>query len=392
VVVVPFVGQGVELAMRAAVAPGVLAARLWPGGDRPAAVPAPTSLSTLKSVLDEVFLLAEVVSAERISVWDGERRRAELVDALAFFERQGWVDRPSGYHRTPPPPHDAVVERTSGWGWEFEHLRFESGWMPHPGEPGTERWLGRAANRTAHAWILRHPGPPRPWIVCVPGYRMGHPLVDFTGFQASWLHHRRGLNVAIPVLPLHGPRGIGWRSGDGFLTGDYLDTLHLQAQAVWDVRRVIAWVREQGAAAIGVYGVSLGGCTAALTAAFEPDLACVIAGVPATCWMGIAQGNLPRFLLDMAESAGLAWRALPRLLRVVSPLAVAPRVDPERRFLFAGTGDRLVSPRGVVDLWRHWGRPRLVWYEGSHVTFSWEPQVRALLREALATSGLARAS
>ena len=115
-----------------------------------------------------------------------------------------------------------------------------------PASPVATRWLGYERNRTAHAWLLRHPGPPRPWLVCVHGYRMGFPLADFTGFPAAWFHHELGLNVAFPVLPLHGPRKIGLRTGDGFLSGDYLDTIHLQTQAVWDIRRLIRWLRGRG--------------------------------------------------------------------------------------------------------------------------------------------------
>ena len=90
-----------------------------------------------------------------------------------------------------------------------EHARFESGYTPHPGEPGRERWLGYAANRTAHARLLEHPGAPRPWLVCIPGYRVGQVAVDFTGFRTRWLHRTLGLNVAVPVMPLHGPRRAG---------------------------------------------------------------------------------------------------------------------------------------------------------------------------------------
>jgi hypothetical protein len=75
-------------------------------------------------------------------------------------------------------------------------------------------------------------------------------------------------------------------------------------------------------------------------------------------------------------------------VRVVSPLALAPRVGWEGRFIFGGTADRLVPADGVQELWRHWGRPRLEWYHGSHVSFGWERRVRALLLEALERTGL----
>jgi hypothetical protein len=78
----------------------------------------------------------------------------------------------------------------------------------------------------------------------------------------------------------HGPRRVFGRSGDGFLTGDFVDTLHAQAQAVWGVRRLVGWLRANQATAIGLYGISLGAYTSALVASLEDDLSCVIAGIP----------------------------------------------------------------------------------------------------------------
>ena len=385
-------GRGVELAVRALVAPTLLAARWLPARERPTGDAVPVARASLglgfKMLLDEVFFLTEVLSAPTASLADRHRFRAEVAEALALYAERGWLDEPLGYHPTPPPAEPIEVRRAAARGLAFQHLRFDSGYAPHPGEPGRARWLGYAANRTAHAWVLEHAGPPRPWLVCVPGYRMGHPLVDFTGFPAVWLHHRLGLNVAIPVLPLHGPRRIGLRSGDGFLSGDYIDTVHMQAQAVWDVRRLVGWLRARGARTIGAYGVSLGAYTTALLAALEADLACVIAGISVTCYVSAVRWNLPPFLVALAERIGPPWAEIERLCRVISPLALPPRVAPERRYLFGALGDRLASPYDTTALWQHWGRPRLVWYAGGHVSFTWEAEVRSLLREALAASGM----
>ena len=41
------------------------------------------------------------------------------------------------------------------------------------------------------------------------------------------------------------------RSGDGFLSGHALDTVHAEAQAMWDIRRLVSWIRAQGAPAVG---------------------------------------------------------------------------------------------------------------------------------------------
>jgi hypothetical protein len=387
------VSAGATLAFRSLFAPSVLALRwLLP---RPATAGAPAApvgpRSTglrLKVAADELFFAIEMLSAPVVAPAEHRRLRDEVARALALYEERGWLDRPPTYHRPPAPLVEPAVRARRAWGHDFQHLVFASGYEPHAGEPGRERWLARVANRTAHAWVLEHPGAARPWLVCVPGYRMGHPHVDFAGFPVRWVHRHLGLNVAIPVLPLHGPRADGARSGDGFLTGDYVDTVHLQAQAVWDVRRLLGWVRARGPAA-GLYGISLGGCTTALVASLEDDLACAIAGIPATCFLGVTRWNIPPPVLRVAEQLGVAWSEVARLLRVVSPLALAPRVGRDRRFIYAASADRLVPPDGVQALWEHWERPRLEWYEGSHLSFRLESKVRALVHEALARSGLA---
>jgi dienelactone hydrolase len=312
----------------------------------------------------------------------------ELSQALSLYAARNWCGRPERYHRAPPAIERARVD-DAGWPWkQYVHLRFESTYEPHLGEPGRQRWLDYRANRTAHAWLLEHRDRPRPWIVCVPGYRMGHPTVDLTAFRARQLHREFGINVAIPVLPFHGPRRVFGRSGDGFLTGDFVDTLHAQAQAVWDVRRLVGWLRRRTRRPIGVHGISLGAYTAALVASLEEGLACVIAGIPAADIPRLLRGHLPPLVTQNAKRLGFPLEKIDRLMSVVSPLALSPRVPRERRFLYAGLADAVAPPDQAGDLWQHWERPRAEWYHGSHISFAWESGVRKLVREALESSGL----
>lgn len=379
-----------QLALRTGALPFLVGLRLARGGVAGPDPELPAARGGLalaaKIALDEIFLCTEVLSAPVVSPGDGARLGRELRRGLELYEREGWIRDPARFHAAPPPLEGAHLHHgDSLWG-RFRRLRYESGYEPHRGEPGRARWLSYRANRTAYAWLLEHPGPQRPWVVCVPGYRMGHPLVDFTGFRVHWLHRRLGVNVAIPVMPLHGPRSAGARGGDGFLRGDFMDTVHAQAQAVWDVRRLVAWLRAEGAPAVGAHGVSLGAYTAALLAALEP-LECVIAGIPTTDFVGLVRAHVPRLAVRMLERIGVDFESLERLMRVVSPLALPPRVPHERRFLYAGAADRLAPPDHALELWRHWERPTLTWYEGGHVSFLMERDVKRLIRTALERSG-----
>ncbi len=133
------------------------------------------------------------------------------------------------------------------------------------------------------------------------------------------------VNIAVPVLPpLHGPRRTSWDGRRRIL----LRRLSRHAQSVWDVRQLIAWIRAEGGRAISVYGLSRGGSTAALLAALEPRLACVVAGIPASDFVELGRHHLPGSLLADALCAGVDWTAVERLFRVISPLAIAARGKP----------------------------------------------------------------
>jgi hypothetical protein len=347
-----------------------------------------------KVAADQAACAFRRVTARDLSDATWGRIAGEVVEADRFFAAHGWLERPVRYHQKPAAPRQVrVAQRQTRW-LSFEHVQFDSDYAPRAGEPGAERWLGYQPCRTAHAWVLRQPsGDTKPWLVCIPGYSMGAPWLDCSAFQTARLGSELGLNVAIPVLPLHGPRRIGWMSGDGYFAGECLDTLHAQAQAVWDVRRLLAWLRAEGAASIGIYGLSLGGYTAALLAALEPSLRCVLAGIPASDFVELGRHHIRAAQIGAAERAGFDWPQVERIFRVVAPLAMPVRVGWRRRFLFAGTADRIVPLAQARRLWRHWGQPRALWYRGTHFSFSWEPRVQTwvfdVLRGAFSETGRA---
>ena len=136
---------------------------------------------------------------------------AELDAAVAFHEAAGWLADPRARHAAPPVPDAARIEPApAGGGAGLELLRFPSGWSPADGEPGGDRWRTFAPNAQVPVRLLRHGDGPRPWLVAVHGQGMGRPG-DVGMLGVRRLHERLGVDVALPVLPLHGPRAAGFR-------------------------------------------------------------------------------------------------------------------------------------------------------------------------------------
>jgi pimeloyl-ACP methyl ester carboxylesterase len=311
-----------------------------------------------------------------------------------MFAQRGWLERPVAYHRDPPPPAHVRTRRDHRSGMSYDHVSFSSDWSPEPGEPGRERWMDHEANRTAHTWVSRVPGgQSKTWLVCAHGVGMGtSPSLDLRAFRAGAVV-RRGINVAVPVLPLHGPRASGRVHGEDFMTIDMVDSLHGVAQATWDLRRVIRWLRdEHGAEQVGVIGYSLGGLVASIVASLESDLACVIAGIPVVDLPHLFRRHSTRGISRMASAYGVLGPEADDIHQVVSPLAMECKVPFDRRYVFAGLADRMSTFGHARRLWLHWGRPAFATYPGGHVGFYWSGEVKRFVDQALAQAFAGKAA
>lgn len=357
-------------------------------GHEPSELPIarPTIALATQAFRDEIALLGLRMHRPISDPGSFQRITREVVAALRFYRRQGWLDKPPGFFAKPPPLTDVTIRPVTRRRHSYERIVFDSGYAPHVGEPGRERWMGYTANNREYALMLRH-HEPRPWLVCIHGAEMGRAGLDFALFRAWHLHEDLGLNVILPVLPLHGPRARGLPKGVAFPGEDVLDDVHATAQAVWDIRRLISWISSQEPQSpIGVNGISLGGYVASLVASLEDGLTCAILGVPVADLVEI-----------LARHAGLSPDD-PRLHTVtlaqpigwmVSPLSLAPRVPMQGRFIYAGVADQLVHPREqVARLWEHWGRPEIVWYHGGHTGFFRSRPVQRFVDDAVVQSGL----
>ncbi len=350
----------------------------------------PTIALAAHAFVDEALLTGFRLLKSPADPATSQRINREVLAALEFYGQKGWLDNPEGLFAAPPQLSDVVLTPASSRGRSYQRLAFDSVYEPCAGEPGRERWLGYVANQRAYGVMLRH-REPRPWVVCVHGAEMGRPAIDLMAFRAWHLHHDLGVNVVLPCLPLHGPRKRGLPTGAMFPGEDILDEVHGAVQSVWDIRRLLSWIRaQQPDAMIGLSGVSLGGYVTSLVASLDDGLACAILGVPVADLVelvgrhtGLRSDDPLQQTLSLAAPLGA----------MISPFALTPRVPMQGRFIYAGLADRLVHPRDqVTRLWEHWGKPQIHWYPGGHAGFFRSQPVQRFIDDALVQAGLVEQS
>ena len=204
--------------------------------------------------------------------------------------------------------------------------------------------------------MLRHKEP-RPWLVCVHGAEMGRAALDLMLFRAWHLHQDLGLNVVLPVLPMHGPRARGLPKGAVFPGEDVMDNVHATAQAVWDVRRLLSWIRSQEPESpIGLNSISLGGYVASLVASLEDGLMCAILGVPVADLIellgrhaGFSADDPRRHTVTLAEPIGRMVSTAPRACR---PPAGAAAGDGVTQGVSCNTTRRRIGSTFATRSWR----------------------------------------
>jgi len=340
-----------------------------------------------KAALDEA-LMAAFIGIARIPA--GAAAGAMCLEALRLegvLDEHGSIRKPASFHQKPTAP-TAVISDAKRWlGVDYESLSFPSGYLPHAVLPGAAAYASHLPNQRMQMRVFRHPGGPRPWLLCIHGYRMGLDFMDLGLFDPRFLHKKLGLNLLVPVLPLHGARRRGPLSGDDYLDGNVLELLHAQAHALWDLRRAIAWLRDREPdARVGAFGVSLGAYNAALLATYESTLDFVLAGVPLTDAAAVIWRHVPGVHRLFYDQHGMDEKRFARILTPVSPLALPPLVPRDARHLFAATADRVTPPNQALKLGQHWQVP-VQWYQGAHLTVRSERQLRVSLETALRSVG-----
>jgi hypothetical protein len=380
------IAYGASLAMPVPRTAAFVASQWWRARTGTKSWPAPHLSPAFVGLvaLDEFIVQAMKTPGQFPRRADYERAYAELHQMHALHEARGWDDAET-YHVAPPPQLEIPIRRAPVYMRGWRYLRFPSGYAPHEGEPGTERWHAHAPNTDVHAFVLQG-DPRRPWVVCLHPFGTGYGVLDARTFRAVALHRELGYNVMLPALPLHGPRKIHPFSGTGFMTYNPVDIVHGLAQSAWDVRLLLSWIRAQGGERIALYGTSLGAHVSSLVASLDDGLAGVILGVPTSNLLDVFARHVPLRLRKRAEEWGLLGAESRRIHSVVTPLSLQPKVARDRRFIYAATGDRMATPKQAYQIWTHWEEPAVKWFDSNHIGFLWSDDVATFVRDALHTS------
>lgn len=267
---------------------------------------------------------------------------------------------------TVPPPAPRTVARRPLDGGEVVVRELDSPYAPWH---ASDSWPPCPENARVPLQHWTHRSrTPRATVIALHGFTMGQPWIDARVLMAAeWFAH--GYDVVLPVLPFHGPRAPrGARySGEAFASWDVRRLNEAVRQAVHDVDLVRRWLVGEGRAPVGVLGLSLGGYLAALLAALRADLAFAVPVAPP-----LTLAWLPRRLFGFGardrRRTPVRGSLLEAAYRVHSPLSYPLAVPRERTFIVGGVGDRVVPPKQVLALWRHWGKPATHWFSGGHTT------------------------
>ena len=291
---------------------------------------------------------------------------------------------PTGATGTSPPPADGRSAGVRPGSWE-------SGFAPHVGEPGSSGgWASGPTPRRRPPCSATTTPPGRGSSPCT-GSAWGSRSWTSPGLHAARLHHELGMNVALPVLPLHGARRVTRVSGEPFLSFELMNAVHGLAQAVWDIRRLISWIRSQGATlhqpvrrvprrvhggATGRYRARARRCRGRHPRGRLPR--------------AVPRGTAPRHIRARAIEHRIMGGTAENVYRVVSPLCFDP--------LVAATGG--TSSPATATGWPHPTRPGVSpstgpappvsWYAGNHVGYMWSRQVKAIHRGLAGGRGRAR--
>ncbi|ORV09186.1 alpha/beta hydrolase family protein [Mycobacterium celatum] len=272
---------------------------------------------------------------------------------------------------TPPrvssQPANPVAQRIAHG--TVENIAFASGFEAV--NPGLRQpWRTLRRNNVVRAQHWRHDDGPRPTLCVIHGFLGSSYLLNGLFFSLPW-YFESGYDVLLYTLPFHGRRAEKYSpfSGYGYFSRGLTGFAEASAQAVYDFRSVLDYLRHTGVERIALTGISLGGYTSALIASVDDRLEAVVPNCPVVTPITMFDDWFPaNKLVELGlRSSEIHRDELAAALSYHCPLNYRPLVPMDRRLIITGLGDRFAPPQQAEMLWEHWNRCALHWFPGSHL-------------------------
>ena len=315
-----------------------------------------------------------------------EQRIARLAEIRAEYGGGQLIEDPDAFFAAPPKlcTLDVRERRVAKPWWRGEcfDLSWASAFEPFSSSMRDE-YQAHLPNRRAHARLYLGPVKGRPAVILVHGYMAGRLGLEERLWPIPWMSEN-GLDAALIVLPFHGVRTRADGGGPLFPGADPRFTNEGFRQLVADFRVLSALLKERGAPAVGVMGMSLGGYSSALLATLEPNLAFAVPIIPLA---SIADFARDQGRLGTGESAAAQHTALEQANWIVSPFARPRRIPRERVLVIGAEADR-VTPldRHAQKLAAHFDVP-LLRLRGGHLLQTWRTEAFRAVGRMLHESG-----
>ena len=326
-------------------------------------------LGSAVGAVDRAVVVAMRMRGARDRARADQMSHEERVELLALIHRDYGGDAIVGdaasFFPTPPAMDPALrpVRRGSPPRTEVFDAQWSSTFEPYLADVSA-KYLATVENRTARARLFfgEHRAPNRPAVIALHGYMGGHWMLEEAQWPIAWLT-KRGLDVALPLLPFHSLRSGPRRGAPPFPSADPRLTNEGFRQAVADIGGLARWLRERGAPHVGVMGMSLGGYTSALMATVSRDIDFVMPMIPLG---SIADFAREQGRLGEGDQADAQHRALERANWVVSPLARPLLLSPSRALVVAAENDRITPSNHARRIATHFGC-EMVTIPGGHL-------------------------
>ena len=282
-----------------------------------------------------------------------EARLDALAQIYAAYGGDEHIHDPSVFFPTPAAidPRLESVRRGSPARTETYDATWTSTFTPFLPEVA-ERYLSNVENRTARARLYLGDASKRPAIIAIHGYMGGQWLLEEAQWPVAWLL-RRGLDVALPVLPFHAGRAGARRGAPPLPSSDPRLTNEGFRQAVSDIVALARFLRARGAPHVGVMGMSLGGFTTSLLATVargEIDFAMPMIPLASVADFAREQGRL-----GAGDQANEQHAALERANWIVSPLSRPLSIPKDRTLVVAAEHDRITPRAHAQRIADHFG-------------------------------------